>query len=189
MTQARGNSTRRRAYSEEYTSTVQTVNKRHLHSTTNIQLHLTTSDYQRIRQDLASEFFMNKTTRIYARGLSQRHSLINTKLGSSAFIATTRNQRQRTKSTRNSRLQRRRHIKTLHPTSFLKRRTRRKHKAAGYIAPEFFEDKNLDPPTFANKARGSGATLSECNFTQKEPGHKLRGCMSRNYSEDGLIQG
>ena len=88
MTQARGNSTRRRAYSEEYTSTVQPVNKRHLHSTTTIQLHLTIADYQRIRQDLASEFFLNKTTRIYARGLGQRHSLINTKLGSSAFIST-----------------------------------------------------------------------------------------------------
>jgi len=89
MTQARGNSTRRRAYSEEYTSTVQPVNKRHLHSTTTIQLHLTTADYQRIRQDLASEFFLNKTTRIYARGLGQHHSLINTKLGSSALISTT----------------------------------------------------------------------------------------------------
>ena len=63
------NSTRRRAYSEEYTITVQPVNKKHLHSTTTIQLHLTAADYQRIRQDLASEFFLNKTTRIYARGL------------------------------------------------------------------------------------------------------------------------
>ena len=89
MTQARGNSTRRRAYSEEYTSTVQPVNKRHLHSTTTIQLHLTTADYQRIRQDLASEFFLNKTTWIYARRLSQHHSLINTKLGNPAFISTT----------------------------------------------------------------------------------------------------
>ena len=89
MTQARENSTQRRAYSEEYTSTVQPMNKRRLHSTTTIQLHLTTADYQRIRQDLASEFFLNKTTRIYARGLGQHHSLINTKLGSSTFISTT----------------------------------------------------------------------------------------------------
>ena len=89
MTQARGSSTRRRAYSEEYTSTVQPVNKRHLHSTTTIQLHLTTADYQRIRQDLASESFQNKTTWIYARGLGQHHSLINTKLGNPAFISTT----------------------------------------------------------------------------------------------------
>ena len=65
------------------------MNKRRLHSTTTIQLHLTTADYQRIRQDLASEFFLNETTRIYARGLGQHHSLINTKLGSSAFISTT----------------------------------------------------------------------------------------------------
>ena len=83
------NSARRRAYSEEYTSTVQPVNKRHLHSTTTIQLHLTAANYQRIRQDLASEFFLNKTTRIYARGLGQQHSLINTRLGSSAFISIT----------------------------------------------------------------------------------------------------
>ena len=83
------NNTRRRAYSEEYTITVQPVSKRHLHSTTTTQLHLTTADYQRIRQDLASEFFLNETTRIYARGLGQHHSLINTKLGSSAFISTT----------------------------------------------------------------------------------------------------
>ena len=89
MTQARGNSTRRQAYSEEYTSTVQPVNKRHLHSTTTIQLHLTTADHQRIRQDLASEFFLNKTTRIYARRLGQHHSLINTKLGNPTFISTT----------------------------------------------------------------------------------------------------
>ena len=153
MTQARGNSTRRRTYSKEYTSTVQPVNKRRLHSTTTIQLHLTTADYQRIRQDPASESFQNKTTWIYARGLGQHHSLINTKLGSSAFIATTRNQRQRTKSTRNSRLQRRRHIKTLHPTSFLKEKNSEK---AGYIATEFFEDKNLDPPTFASKSKRLG---------------------------------
>ena len=44
------------------------MNKRHSNSTTTIQLHLTTADYQRIHQDLASEFFLNKTTRIYARG-------------------------------------------------------------------------------------------------------------------------
>ena len=89
MTQARGSSTRRRAYSKEYTSTVQPVNKKHLHSTTTVQLHLTTVDHQRIRQDLASEFFLNKTTRIYARRLGQHHSLINTKLGNPAFISTT----------------------------------------------------------------------------------------------------
>jgi len=83
------NSARRRAYSEGYTITVQPVNKKHLHSTTTIQLHLTAADYQRIRQDLASEFFLNKTTRIYARGLGQHHSLINTKLGSSGLISTT----------------------------------------------------------------------------------------------------
>ena len=130
MTQARGNSTRRRAYSEEYTSTVQPVNKRHLHSTTTIQLHLTTADYQRIRQDLASEFFLNKTTRIYAQGLGQHHSLINTKLGSSAFIFNyswrlgTKDKRQRVQETQDyndddaSRL----FIRLL----FQKRRTRRK---------------------------------------------------------------
>ena len=39
--------------------------------------------------------------------------------------------------------------------------------AAGYITPEFFEDKNLDPPLLQAKARGSGATLSECNFYEK----------------------
>ena len=42
-----------------------------------------------------------------------------------------RNQRQRTKNTRNSRLQRRQHIKTLHPISFLKKRTRRRLRATG----------------------------------------------------------
>ena len=57
------NSARRRAYSEGYTITVQPMNKKHLHSTTTIQLPLTTVDYQRIRQDLASEFFRNKTAR------------------------------------------------------------------------------------------------------------------------------
>ena len=68
-----------------------------------------------------------------------------------------RNQRQRTKNTRNSRLQRRQHIKTLHPISFLKKRTRRRLGAAGYIAPKiFFEDKNLDPPTFASKSKRLG---------------------------------
>ena len=160
MTQARGNSTRRRAYSEEYTSTVQTVNKRHLHSTTNIQLHLTTADYQRIRQDLASEFFLNKTTRIYARGLGQHHSLINTKLGSSAFISTTPGgSESKTKDKKYKKL------KTTTTTThqdffnrllFQKKRTRRRHEAAGYIAPEFFEDRNLDPPTFASKSKRLG---------------------------------
>ena len=67
-----------------------------------------------------------------------------------------RNQRQRTKNTRNSRLQRRQHIKTLHPISFLKKRTRRRLGATGYIAPEFFEDKNLDPLTFASKSKRLG---------------------------------
>ena len=85
----RRNSTRRQAYLEEYIDTVQPMNKRHLHSTTTIQLHLTTANYQRIRQDLASEFFLNKTTRIYARRLGQHHSLINTKLGNPVFISTT----------------------------------------------------------------------------------------------------
>ena len=59
--------------------------------------HTTTSDSSRLLKntprprirDLASEFLLNKTARIYARGLGQHHSLINTKLGSSAFISTT----------------------------------------------------------------------------------------------------
>ena len=130
------NSARRRAYSEEYTSTVQPVNKRHLHSTTTIQLHLTAADYQRVRQDLPSEFFLNKTTRIYARGLR------------------TKDKRQRIQETQDynnddaSRL----FIRLL----FQKRRTRRKHEAVGYIALEFFEDRNLDPPTFASKSKRLG---------------------------------
>ena len=128
---------------------------------TTIQLHLTTADYQRIRQDLASEFFLNETTRIYARGLGQHHSLINTKLGSSAFISTTPGgsepktkdqEYKRLKTTTTTTHQ----DSSLHPTSFLKRRTRRKHGAVGYIALEFFEDKNLDPPTFASKSKRLG---------------------------------
>ena len=47
------------------------MNKQHLHSTTTIQLHLTITDYQRICQNPASEFFLNKRARIYARGLQQ----------------------------------------------------------------------------------------------------------------------
>jgi ribonuclease BN (tRNA processing enzyme) len=59
-----------------YTNIVQLMNKQHLHSTTTIQLHLTTVDYQRICQDPASEFFQNKRTRIYARGLQQERFLV-----------------------------------------------------------------------------------------------------------------
>ena len=40
-------------------------------NTTTIQLHLTTADYQRIYQDPVSEFFLNKRTQIYARGVHQ----------------------------------------------------------------------------------------------------------------------
>ena len=54
------------------------MNKRHSHSTTTIQLHLTTADYQRICQNPASEFFLNKTTRIYARGLQkERYTVLS----------------------------------------------------------------------------------------------------------------
>jgi len=54
------------------------MNKQHLHSTTTIQLHLTTADYQRICQDPASEFFLNKTTQIYARGLQkERYTVLS----------------------------------------------------------------------------------------------------------------
>ena len=90
-----------------------------------------------------------------------------------------RNQRQRTKNIRNSSLQRRQHIKTLHPISFLKKRTRRRLGAAGYIALEFFEDKNLDPPTFASKSkRLEGYTqwvqfLRKIAPTQKELGYSM----------------
>ena len=43
-----------------------------------MQLHLTTADYQRIRQNSASEFFLNKTTRIYARGLQkERYTVLS----------------------------------------------------------------------------------------------------------------
>ena len=146
MTQARGSSTRRRAYSEEYTSTVQPVNKRHLHSTTTIQLHLTTADYQRIRQDLASEFFLNKTTRIYARELGLHFNCF--------WRLETKDKGPRIQETQDyndddaSRL--------FNRLLFQKKRTRRKHEAAGYIASEFFEDKNLDPPTFASKSKRLG---------------------------------
>ena len=135
------NSARRRAYSEGYTITVQPVNKKHLHSTTTIQLHLTAADYQRIRQDLAPEFFLNKTTRVYARGLGQHHRLINTKLGNPALISTTpgaQNQRQKTKRTRNSRLQRRQRIKTLQPTSFSKEKNSEKARGCGIHSPRIF---------------------------------------------------
>ena len=90
-----------------------------------------------------------------------------------------RNQRQRTKNTRNSSLQRWQHIKTLHPISFLKKRTRRRLGAAGYIAPEFFEDKNLDPPTFASKSKRLGGYTQWVQFlrkiapTQKELGYSM----------------
>ena len=67
-TQTWRNSTQERAYSEEYTNTVQLVNKRHLHSTTTIQLYLTTADYQRICQDHVSEFFLNNARGYYRRG-------------------------------------------------------------------------------------------------------------------------
>ena len=154
------NSARRRAYSEGYTITVQPVNKKHLHSTTTIQLHLTAADYQRIRQDLASEFFLNKTTRVYARGLGQHHRLINTKLGNPALISTTPGGSEpKTKDKKYKKL------KTTTTTThqdffnrllFQKKRTRRRHEAAGYIAPEFFEDRNLDPPTFASKSKRLG---------------------------------
>ena len=157
MTQARGSSTRRRAYSEEYTSTEQPVNKRHLHSTTTIQLHLTTADHQRICRDLASEFFLKKTTRIYARRLGQHHSLINTKLGNPAFISTTpRGSEPKMKDQEYKKLKTT--TTTIHQDS----------------SSDFFSPKST--------------TLSECNFTQKEPGHKLGGCIPRNYSDDGLIQ-
>ena len=108
-TQAWRNSTQERAYSEEYTNTVQLVNKQHLHSTTTIRIHLTTADYQRICQDPASEFFLNKRTWIYARGLQQERFSV---------LWTT-------------------HIQ--------------------------------DPPTLCfQKARRSGATLSECTFSLKK---------------------
>jgi len=55
-----------------------------------------------------------------------------------------------------SRLQQRQHIKTLHPISILKKSTRRRLGAAGYITPKIFEDKNLDPPTFASKSKRLG---------------------------------
>ena len=105
--------------------------------------HTTTSDNSRLSKN---------TPRPHVRVLPEQN---NTDIRSGAqpsfqLLPEARNQRQRTKNTRNSRLQRRRRIKTFHLTSFLKRRTRRKHRAAGYIAPEFFEDKNLDPPTFAS---------------------------------------
>ena len=64
------------AYSKEYANAVQPMNRQHLHSTTTIQLHLTTADYQRICQDPASEFFLNKITRIYAPGLQQARFLV-----------------------------------------------------------------------------------------------------------------
>ena len=139
MTQARGSSTRRRAYSEEYTSTVQPVNKRHLHSTTTIQLHLTTADHQRIRQDLASEFFLNKTTRIYARRLGQHHSypvFISTTPGGSE--PKTKDQEYKELKTTTT---------TIHQDSsdfFSKEKNSEKAWSCG-----------IDP-----KARGSGATLS-----------------------------
>ena len=175
MTQARGNSTRRQAYSEEYTSTVQPVNKRYLHSTTTIQLHLTIADHQRIHQDLASEFFLNKTTRIYARRPGQHHSLINTKLGNPVFISTTPGGSEpKTKD---------QEYKKLNTTTT----TIHQDSSSDFISKEKSSEKarscGIDP-----KARGSGATLSECTFTQKEPGHKLGGCMPPNYSDDGLIQ-
>ena len=54
------------------------MNKRHSNSTTTIQLHLTTADYQRICQNPASEFFLNKTTRIYAWGLQkERYTVLS----------------------------------------------------------------------------------------------------------------
>ena len=53
------------------------------HSTTHEQkaftlnhLHLTTADHQRICQNPASEFFLNKTTQIYARGLQKERYMV-----------------------------------------------------------------------------------------------------------------
>ena len=57
------------AYSKGYANTVQLMNKRHLHSTTTIQPHLTIADYQRICQDPTPKFFLGKRTWIYTRGL------------------------------------------------------------------------------------------------------------------------
>ena len=154
------NSARRRAYSEGYTITVQPVNKKHLHSTTTIQLHLTAADYQRIRQDLASEFFLNKTTRVYARGLGQHHRLINTKPGNPALISTTPGGSEtKTKDKKYKETQDYNDdnaLRLFNRLLFQKKRTRRKHEAAGYIAPEFLEDRNLDPPTFASKSKRLG---------------------------------
>ena len=53
-----------------------------------------------------------------------------------------------------SRLQQRQHIKTLQPISILKKSTRRRLEGYGIHNPKiFFEDKNLDPPTFASKSK------------------------------------
>ena len=84
-----------------------------------------------------------------------------------------RNQRQRTKNTRNSRLQRRQHIKTLHPISFLKKRTRRRLGAAGYIAPEFFWRQESGPSNFCKqKQEARGLHSVSAIFTKIAPPKK-----------------
>ena len=161
------------------------MNKRHLHSTTTIQLHLTAADYQRIRQDLASEFFMNKTTQIYARGLGQRHSLINTKLGSSAFISTTPGGSEpKTKDKEYKKLKTT--MTTTHQDSssdfFSKEKNSEKAQGCGIHSPRIFWRQESGPSNFCKqKQEARGLHSVSAIF-------RLRGCMPRNYSDDGLIQ-
>ena len=67
-----------------------------------------------------------------------------------------------------SRLQQRQHIKTLHPISILKKSTRRRLGGCGIHNPKFFLKTRIwTLQLLQAKARGSGATLSECNFYEK----------------------
>ena len=62
----------------------------------------------------------------------------------------------------------RQHIKTHHPISFSKKRTRRRLGGCGIHNPRIFLRQESGPSNFRKaKARDSGATLSECNFYEK----------------------
>jgi len=109
---------------------------------------------------------LNKKQLGRASRLSQK-----TKLGGSAFASTTlggSNSRMKDQEYKYSRLQQRQHIKTLHPISILKKSTRRRLGGCGIHNPKIFLKTRIwTLQLLQAKARGSGATLSECNFYEK----------------------